>query len=82
MRRKEHPIELSKSHQEIAADKIRFYLEDNLEIEVGNLQARLFLDFITKEIGRYYYNHGVADSMSFVSEKTEELYLLMKEDGL
>lgn len=82
MRREEHPVELTKKQQETAADKIKFYIEDNLEIEIGNLQARLFLDFITKEVGRCYYNHGVADSMAFLNEKTEELYLLMKEEDL
>ena len=60
--------------------KIRQYMADNLDMEIGNMQAGFFLEFLTKNIGIYYYNQAIADSLSFMAEKAEDLYLLMKDE--
>lgn len=49
-------------------------------MDIGDLQAGLLVDFIAQNIGVYYYNKAIADSMSFIAEKTEDLYLLMKDE--
>lgn len=73
-------IQLSKEQKSNAATKIKEYLEENFEIEVGNLPSEFFVDFITENIGIYYYNKAIADSLSFMTEKAEDLYLLMKDE--
>ena len=70
---------LSKEQKEKAVAKIKEYMAENFDIEIGNMQSGFFLDFITDNIGMYYYNKAVFDSMKFMSEKTEDLYLLMKD---
>lgn len=79
VRKKEDTITLSKEQKTNAIAKIKIYIEENFETEVGNLQTEIFIDFITKNIGAYYYNKGISDSMVFMNEKVEDLYLLMKD---
>ena len=80
MKRKEPVIELSKEQKKNAAAKIREYITENFEFEIGSLQAEIFLEFINDNIGVYYYNNAVADSLSFINKKVDDLYLLMKDE--
>lgn len=80
MKRKESVIELSKEQKKIAAAKIKEYIMDNFETEIGGIQAEIFLDYVTDNIGVYYYNKAIADSLSFMTQKIDDLYLLMKDE--
>lgn len=80
MKKQKNGLTLSKEQKTAAAIKIKEYAEENLEIDIGNLQAEIFLDFITENIGIVYYNKGIADAIVFMTEKTEELYVLMKDE--
>jgi len=81
VRKRDHDVvPLTKEQKENAIHKIKEYLEENFEIDIGGLQAEIFIDFITKNIGIYYYNQAVADSLSFMTEKANDLYLLMKDE--
>lgn len=50
------------------------YMDEELDMDVGNLQAMLMLDFIVKEIGPYIYRSGVEDAAKFIGDKLEDLY--------
>ena len=82
MKKQEDIIQLSKEQKSKASAKIKEYAEENFEIEIGNLQAEIFLDFITKNIGIYYYDKGIIDASDFMSEKAEDLCLLLKAEEL
>lgn len=60
-------------------DALRAYFLDELELEVGDLQLDLFTQFLDKEIGKYYYNLGIIDSIKAIKDKTEDLLLLVKD---
>jgi uncharacterized protein (DUF2164 family) len=79
-RDKDEIIPLTKEQKENACDKIKEYMAENFELDIGNLQAGIMLDYIAKNIGIYYYNQAVADSLSFITQKAEDLYLLMKDE--
>ncbi|MCL2577223.1 MAG: DUF2164 domain-containing protein [Defluviitaleaceae bacterium] len=79
--KKEEIILLTKEQKTTAAVKIRDYIAENFDIEIGNMQSEFFLEYITNNIGVYYYNKAVADSLAFISDKTEDMYLLMKDEG-
>jgi len=80
MNKRDDSVPLTKEQKTAATSKIKEYIQINFNIEIGNLQSEIFLDYITKHIGIYYYNKAVADSLSFMSEKAEDLYLLMKDE--
>lgn len=52
------------------------YMDEELDIDMGNMQAMLMLDFILKEIGPHIYKAGVDDAARFIGDKLEDLYEL------
>jgi len=50
----------------------RFFAEEREE-EIGELQARLLLDFILEEIGPSVYNSAIADAQTFMRDRVADL---------
>ena len=71
---------LTKEQRDKAIEKIKEYMTEKLDIEISGMQAGFLVDFITDNISVYYHNRAVADSMKFMSNKIEDLYLLMKDE--
>lgn len=66
-------IELNKDEEKIMIEEIKkFYFLEKDE-EIGNLSAMIFLDFITKKLGKHYYNQGVNDAKKYFLDKLEEI---------
>lgn len=58
---------------------LKKYCSEELEVEIGDLQADLFTSFLNEQIGKYYYNRGVTDTIAELKNKTEDLVLLLQE---
>jgi uncharacterized protein (DUF2164 family) len=52
---------------------IRRYVSENLEIEIGELQSSLFLQFCVEEIGPSVYNQAISDAQTYMQEKALDL---------
>ena len=78
MSKQEQSLKLTKEQRKEVSTLLRDYLEANFDVEIGNLGSDLFLDFLEEKIGAHFYNLGVNDSMQLMTEKVEDLYLLMK----
>ena len=74
------PIPLSKTQKEAAIAGLRHYLSENHEIDLSNLQADMLLDHITAHIAPAFYNKALADAIAFMTEKADDMYLLMKDE--
>jgi uncharacterized protein (DUF2164 family) len=72
-------ITLTKEQKTTAARKLEGYMLENFEVEIGGLQAGILCDYIAVHIGPYIYNLAVADIISHLTDRTEEMYLLMKD---
>ncbi len=72
-------IIISKETSEEIAYDLFAYLNNDLDIEITSLQSILLTDFITEKLGRHYYNQGVTDSIDLMKDKTDDLYLIMKD---
>ncbi len=70
---------LNKQQREEVAHQLQKYFDENLEESISGLQAGLLVDFIEEEVGKYFYNKGVEDSMVALKEKVEDLFLIMEE---
>lgn len=55
---------------------IQRYFAEEREEEIGELAAINILEFITKNLGSYYYNQGVRDSRSIAVQRSQ----LLEED--
>jgi uncharacterized protein (DUF2164 family) len=56
-----------------AVASIRRYFTEQLDQEVGDLQAGLLLEFILKEIGPSVYNAAIADAQAVLRERVADL---------
>jgi uncharacterized protein (DUF2164 family) len=66
-------IEFSNEERAILAGKIKTYIATELGQEIGDFDAGFLLDFVTKEIGPYYYNRGLYDAQALLSKRIDEV---------
>lgn len=64
-------IEFTRQEKRQIVPKIQEYVEEELDLELGNFDAEFLLDFIAKEIGPYFYNRGVYDARATLDKKME-----------
>ena len=66
-------IELSRETEEELIGSIKRYFDENMDEPIGDLGARLLLDFCVKEIGPSIYNQAVADAQFKMKDRVEDL---------
>ena len=66
-------IDISKDIEQRLIESIKQYYEEYMDNEIGDLKARLLLDFCLKEIGPSIYNKAIADAQTIMHEKVDDL---------
>jgi len=66
-------IEFSQPEHAALTDKLQKYCSDELDRDLGNLEAECLLDFIAKEIGSIFYNRALYDAQALVTARAELL---------
>lgn len=66
-------INLNKFEKDAMAREIKNYFRAERDEEFGDLAVMLLIDFISENLGKYYYNAGVRDARKYISEKLEEI---------
>ena len=66
-------IELEKPAREAAARALARYLKDELDVEIGGMDAQLLLDFVSERLGPHFYNQALADARAHLHAKIEVL---------
>ena len=67
------PLTLSPDARTRALASIRRYFAEELEHELGELPAQLFLDFVIEEIGPSIHNTAVVDAQTYLRDRVVEL---------
>ncbi len=75
-------IKFSKEEKERIIPKIKMYLSEELNVEIGNFDAEFLLDFFSEEVGSYFYNRGLNDAIDMLDARMDEvkesIYVLEK----
>ena len=66
-------IKLSKVSKQKLIKSIKRYFEEELNEEIGDLKASLFLDFCLQEICPTIYNQAIVEARSFLEARLSEL---------
>jgi len=66
-------IKFSKEEIEIITKKVQLYFCEELDYEIGQFDAQFLLDFISEEIGPYFYNRGLYDAQSILDDRMESI---------
>lgn len=56
-----------------AVASLRRYVAEELDQEIGDLKADLFLRYVLEEVGPTIYNQAIADARRFFEERTADL---------
>ncbi len=67
------PVILSDDAADQARASIRRYAAEHLDQEIGELQARLLLEFFLKEIAPSVYNAAIADAQTYLRDRVADL---------
>jgi uncharacterized protein (DUF2164 family) len=66
-------IEISKQARADAIVSIQRYFDTNLPQPIGDLPARLLLDFFLEEVGPLIYNCAIADAQARIVQRASDL---------
>jgi len=66
-------IKFTKEEIEIITKKVQLYFNEELDCEIGQFDAQFLLDFISEEIGPYFYNRGLYDAQSILENRMESI---------
>ncbi len=64
-------IEFSKEEKNIIIQKIQRYFCEELDQKIGQFDADFLLDFVSEELGSYYYNRGLYDAQTILEARLE-----------
>ena len=67
------PIPLDEDTTAKALSSLRRYCAAELELDLRELPAKLFLEFILTEIGPSIYNTALGDAQSFLRDRVADL---------
>lgn len=66
-------IEFSKDEKAILIKKLQLYFKEELDNEIGQFDTQFLLDYISEEIGAYYYNRGLYDAQSVFDSRIDTI---------
>ena len=66
-------IKFSDEEKKAIGLKVQRYVEEELDLEIGQFDAEFLLDFFSREIGEYFYNRGLYDAQAVLETKIEEI---------
>lgn len=59
--------------------KLKGYFDSELDYDIGGFEAEFLIDFISKEVGPYFYNRGLPDAHALFTDKADELGYSIQE---
>ena len=66
-------VEFSKEEKALITLKLQPYVATELVFEMGGVDAEFLLDFVSKELGCYFYNRGLYDAQTVVNARFEDM---------
>lgn len=67
------PIVFSKEEQRDLIPRIKAFVRDELDQEIGDLQASMLMDFFANTLGHAAYNRAVYDAQALIAAKADEM---------
>ncbi len=66
-------IMFTQDEKELLVQKLKRYMADELEYDIGQFDAEFLLDFFSKEMGVYHYNRGLNDARDIFKSRVESI---------
>ena len=66
-------IDFSKDEKAIFIRKVQLYFNEELGQQIGQFDAEFLIDFVSRELGAYYYNRGLQDAQAELMAKLDDV---------
>jgi uncharacterized protein (DUF2164 family) len=66
-------MKFSKEEKERMVAKLRKYFADELDYEIGSFDTEFLIDFISEELGGYFYNKGLFDAEVVINQQVANI---------
>jgi len=66
-------INFSSTEKELLTSKLQKYFEQELDQELAQFDGVFLLDFITENMGVYFYNKGLQDAQAILASKVDDI---------
>lgn len=66
-------IGFSKDEKAALVRKIQLYFNEELGQQIGQFDAEFLIDFVSRELGAYYYNRGLQDAQATLAAKLDDV---------
>ncbi len=66
-------INFSSTEKELLTSKLQKYFEQELDQELAQFDGEFLLDFITENMGVYFYNKGLQDAQAILASKVDDI---------
>lgn len=66
-------IDFSIQERDALVQRVREFMSKELNTDLGRFDAEFLVDFFTKEIGAFYYNHGLYDAQAALEKRLDDL---------
>ena len=66
-------IEFNNEQKEVLIGKLQKYFTDELDQDIGQFDTEFLLDYISTEIGCYFYNRGLQDAQIILADRIENI---------
>jgi uncharacterized protein (DUF2164 family) len=67
------PITFSKEEQRDLIPRIKAFVSQELDQEIGDLQASMLMDFFANSLGHAVYNRAIYDAQALIATKADEM---------
>ena len=74
-------MEFTSEEKARMVQKVQMYFREELDDELGSFQGEFLIDFFAEEMGGFFYNRGLYDAETLITEKLADISdaLLMLE---
>lgn len=66
-------LTLTPEQESEAADKIKRFMRDRFDLDLGSFEALEVLELFTREMAPHYYNRAIFDVQAHLSERFESI---------
>lgn len=66
-------IQFSRQEKEAIIPKIQAYMEQELEVDLGQFEAEFLLDFFIREVGPAFYNRALYDVQALLQKQFDNI---------
>lgn len=70
---KEKSLSLDREKRNVLIEDLKAYMFEEMDVDMGDLKAELFLDFLEEAFGKAYFNNGVEEAKKYIFAKLEDL---------